>query len=596
MGLLTKKLILFGVCGLIAILLIVRLVQLQLLNQEEYGRESQKNAVKTITITPARGLMFDRNNQIVVDNRPTYTVTITPNEFDTTKYAEVSLLLGIPEDKLREELAKIKGTNRFNPQRIKRDVDFKTIAYIAENEKHLNGVDYQVESLRLYSDKFRASHIFGYVKEISEKQLANQIGDYYKQGDLIGVKGLEKTYEDYLRGEKGYEFVNVDVKGREIGSVNDGRDDIKPVNGSDIYLSIDAQLQEYAESLMNNKRGAVIAMDPKTGEILCMVSKPDFDLNVFSGPTDPKILSALMTDKDKPLFNRVTMTNYPPGSTWKMMMGLAGLASGDITTTSLISCPGSFVYGGRSFGDHGAYGSINITRALEVSANTFFYKLALQMGLDNYHKYSAMFGFGKKTGIDISDELPGRLPSVEYYNKVYGVGKWTQGFIVSLGIGQGELGVTPVQMVAYTSAIAMDGLYTTPHFVRKIVNSNTKEEIYPSFKTTKIDFPQKWYDAIKKGMYLVVNGNGTAKGIKNSLYTLAGKTGTAQTQGNNHSWFVGYAPYEDPKIAICVLGENAGWGAQFAAPLAAAVMVRYLSGNSIDSFDEEGVKIFQTVD
>jgi len=451
MGLLTRKLLLFGICLAIAVVLVIRLIQLQLLNQEEYGRESQKNAVKTITITPARGLMFGRNNQIVVDNRPTYTVTITPNEFDTTKFAEVSLLLGIPEDKLKEELRKVKGTNRFNPQRIKRDVDFKTIAYIAENEKLLHGVDYQVESLRLYSDKFRASHIFGYVKEISEKQLANQIGDYYKQGDLIGVKGLEKTYEDYLRGEKGYEFVNVDVKGREIGSVNDGRDDILPVNGSDIYLSMDEQLQEYTEMLMKNKRGAVIAMDPRNGEILCMVSNPDFDLNIFSGPTDPKILSALMTDKDKPMFNRVTMTNYPPGSTWKMMMGLAGLASGDITTTSTISCPGAFVYGGRTFGDHGAYGSINITRALEVSANTFFYKLALQLGLDNYHKYSAMFGFGKKTGIDISDELPGRLPSVEYYNKVYGVGKWTQGFIVSLGIGQGELGVTPVQMVAYTS-------------------------------------------------------------------------------------------------------------------------------------------------
>jgi penicillin-binding protein 2 len=589
MELLTRKLILFGVCVVAAIILVVRLVQLQFFNQEEYGKESQKNAVKTITLTPARGLMFDKNGHVVVDNRPTYTVTITPNEFDTARYKEISLLLNIPEEELRTKLKEVKGTNRFNPQRIKRDVDFKTIAYISENEKYLKGVDFQVEALRYYPNDFKGSHIFGYAKEISEKQLENQVGDYYKQGDMIGIKGIEKSYENYLRGEKGYRFVNVDVNGREIGSVNDGRDDIIPINGSDLYLTIDRDLQSYAEKLMKDKRGAVIAMDPTNGDILCMVSNPDFDLNIFSGPTDPKILSDLMNDKDKPLFNRVTMTNYPPGSTWKMMMGIAGLASGKITTTSLINCPGGFVYGNRGFEDHGAYGSINLTRALEVSANVFFYKLVLDIGLDNYYKYSSMFGFGSKTGIDIPEELPGRLPSTEYYNKVYGVGKWTEGYLVSLGIGQGELGVTPVQMVAYTAAIAMNGLYNTPHFVNKIVNTNTKEEIYPQFESRKIDFPQKWYEAVKKGMYLAVNGEGTARGIKNEEFILAGKTGTAQTQGNNHSWFVGFAPYDNPKIAICVLGENQGWGASFGAPTAGAIMIKYLSGRDVFNPDDKTV-------
>lgn len=581
MELLTRKLILFGVCIVVAILLIVRLVQLQFFNQEEYGKESQKNAVKTITITPARGLMIDRNGKVVVDNRPTYTVTITPNEFDTLRYKEISMLLGMPEEELRAKIKEVKGTNRFNPQRIKRDVDFKTIAYISENEKYLQGVDFQIEALRYYPNDFRGSHVFGYAKEISEKQLENQVGDYYKQGDMIGIKGLEKSYENYLRGEKGYRFVNVDVNGREIGSVNDGRDDIIPINGSDLVLTIDRDLQSYAERLMKDKRGAVIAVDPNNGDILCMVSNPDFDLNIFSGPTNPKILSDLMNDKDKPLFNRVTMTNYPPGSTWKMMMGIAGFASGKITPTSLINCPGAFVYGNRSFADHGAYGSINLTRALEVSANVFFYKLVLDIGLDNYYKYSHMFGFGSKTGIDIPEELPGRLPSTEYYNKVYGPGKWTEGYVVSLGIGQGELGVTPVQMVAYTAAIAANGLYNTPHFVQKIVNTNTKEEIYPKFESRKIDFPQKWYDAVKKGMYLAVNGEGTARGIKNEEFILAGKTGTAQTQGNNHSWFVGFAPFDNPKIAICVLGENQGWGASFGAPVAGAIMIKYLSGKEV---------------
>jgi penicillin-binding protein 2 len=209
------------------------------------------------------------------------------------------------------------------------------------------------------------------------------------------------------------------------------------------------------------------------------------------------------------------------------------------------------------------------------------------IGIDNYHDYAKMFGFGSRTGIDLPSETNGLLPSQQYFDKVYGANKWSQGTLVSLGIGQGELGVSPVQMVAYVSAMSMSGLYNTPHFVRKIVNPITKEEQVLQFAQRKIDFPQKYYDAIRKGMYLVVNGTGTAKNIKSSEYTLAGKTGTAQNpNGNNHSWFVGFAPYEDPRIAVCVLGENAGWGNQFAAPIAAAIMIRYLSGNTIDAYNE----------
>jgi penicillin-binding protein 2 len=586
MGIETRKYILFGLAFIFGALLVVRLIQLQLLNQETYGKESEKNAVKTITLTPARGLMFDRNGNVVVDNRPTYTVTITPSEFDTTLYPQIAGMLEMPEADLRKTIKEVKGTNRFNPQRVRRDVNFKVISYISENHDKLRGVDYQVEALRFYPNDFQGAHVFGYTKEISEKQLEKQIGNYYVQGDLIGTKGVEKSYETYLRGEKGYKFVSVDVKGKEVGSVNDGKDDIKPINGSDLHLTIDKDLQSYAEKLMSNKRGAVIAIDPRNGEILCMVSKPDFDLDIFAGPTDSKTLSALMNDPDKPLFNRVTMTNYPPGSTWKMMMSIAGLASGKITPTSTIACGGSFTLGSNTWADHGAYGSINVTRALEVSANVFYYKLALDVGIHDFTKYCSMFGFGAKTGIDIPEENSGRLPSEEYYNKIFGIGKWTKGTLVNLGIGQGELGVTPVQMVAYTGAMAMSGMWYQPHFVKKIVNTTTGEEVLPVFKNKKLDFNPKYYDAIRKGMFLVVNGNGTARGIKNEEFSLCGKTGTAQTQGNNHSWFVGFAPYEDPRIAICVLGENQGWGAQFAAPLAAAVMLRYLSGNTMDTYTD----------
>ncbi len=567
--------------------LVGRLVQLQIVEQKEYGRESDKNSIKKITETPARGLIYDRTGKVIVDNRPSYTLTITPFQFDKNLIDEVAKLVDIEPDYIKEELAKAKGTNRFNPVKIARDLDFKTISFIEENRDRLRGVSYQVESLRSYPNKFNGSHIFGYNSEISEKSLTASTENYYRQGDLVGTAGLEKFYEKQLRGEKGSKLISVDVNGKEVGSYNDGYSDIKSVNGADLYSTIDSDLQEYAEKLFSKRRGAIIALDPRTGEILCLVSKPDYDLNVFSGAPDTKEISKLFNDPDKPLFNRVTQTKYPPGSTWKMMMALAALGSGKITTTSTINCPGSYTFGNRSFADHGSYGNISVARALEVSSNVFFYKLGVMLGIKDYHDYSEMLGFGNRTGIDLPNETRGLLPSEDYLNKVYGKNKWSQGLLVSLGIGQGELGVSPVQMVGYTAAICMDGQYITPHIVRKIYNSSTNQELPVEVKKRQIDLSQKYFDVVKKGMYLVVNGTGTAKNIKNSDYVLAGKTGTAQnTKGANHSWFVGFAPYGDPKIAICVLGENAGWGNQVAAPIAAAIMVRFLSGNTVDVFNE----------
>lgn len=583
----SKLYIALAVLFIAALTLGARLVQLQVVEQKEYGRESDKNSIKKITEIPARGLIFDRTGKVIVDNRPAYTLTITPFQFDKNLTDEVAALAGVEPDFIKEELAKAKGTNRFNPVIIKRDIDFKTISFIEENRDRLKGVSYQVQSLRSYPNNYRASHIFGYNAEISEKQLSASTEGYYRQGDLVGTAGLERYYERVLRGEKGSRLISVDVNGKEVGPYNDGNNDLKSVNGSDLHTTIDSDLQEYAEKLMSKRRGAIIAVDPRTGEILCLVSKPDYDINVFSGAPDPKEVNALFNHPDKPLFNRVTQTKYPPGSTWKMMMALAGMGSGKISTTSTISCPGSFTYGNRNYEDHGSYGAIGVTRALEVSSNVFFYKLGLMLGIKDYHDYSEMFGFGNRTGIDLPNETRGLLPSEDYFNKVYGVNKWTQGLLVSLGIGQGELGVSPVQMVGYTAAICMDGMYISPHIVRRVHNPVSNLDSTLEFKKRIIELKQSYFDAVKKGMYLVVNGNGTAKNIKNEDYVLSGKTGTAQnTRGANHSWFVGFAPFNDPKIAICVLGENAGWGAQVAAPIAGAIMVRYLSGNTADVFNE----------
>ncbi len=561
-----------------------RLVQLQLVNPESFNKESEKNSVKTIITTPARGLIFDRNYKLLVDNKPSYSVTITKKEFDTTNIPVLSDVFGISQDDFRSFLKDIEGTNRFIPTRLVRDVDFKIVSYFEENRYQLKGVDYKIEPIRMYPGKFRASHIFGYSNEISKNQLKNQTGDYYKQGDMIGVTGLESSYENYLRGEKGYEFILQDSKGREVGSLNDGKNDIKSVAGSDLILTIDADLQEYAEKLLGNRKGSIVAIDPNNGEILTMVSEPDFDLNDFSGKLSPEIWNKLNTDPDKPLFNRATMTRYPPGSTYKMISALASLQEGIMKPNSTIPCEGSFTYGDRVFGDHGAYGSIGFVTSIEHSVNVFYYKLVLKIGFDNWTKYGSMFGFGQKTGIDIPEETKGLLPSPEYFNKVYGPRGWTQGFVVSLGIGQGELGVSPLQMACYCSTIANSGTYFQPHLVKFLKNSNSGELTPVNFKRRELEINKQYFDIVRKGMYEVVNGSGTAHAIRTSLVDIAGKTGTAQNpHGRDHSWFIAFAPYDNPKIAICVLVENAGFGAAVAAPIAQRLILKYLLGQADDT-------------
>lgn len=556
-----------------------RLVQLQLINPEKFDKDAERNSVKTIITTPARGLIFDRNGKLLVDNKPSYSVTVVKKEFDTNNIPVVCSLLGIEESYLRSELKKIEGTNRFIPTRIQRDVEFRIISFIEENKELLKGIDYSIDPIRLYPTDFRGSHTIGYTKEISESMLKKQQGDYYKQGDLIGTTGLEAGYENYLRGEKGFEFILQDNKGREVGPLNDGKNDVKAISGYDLILSVDAEVQKFAEKLLEGRTGGIVAIDPNNGEIICMVSKPDYDLNNFSGKLKPEVWTALNTDKTNPLFNRATQTRYPPGSTYKMVSALASLQEGILKTNSTIPCEGSFRYGDKVFGDHGAFGSITIPTAIEHSSNVFFYKLVLRIGLDNWNKYGQMLGFGHKTGIDIPEETKGLLPSTEYYNKRYGPKGWTEGYVVSLGIGQGELGVSPLQMALYTSILSNSGTYNQPHLVRSLKNPVTGEITPVQYKKHEVAIDKDYFKVIQKGMYLVVNGNGTARSIRTSDVSIAGKTGTAQNpHGQDHSWFIAYAPADDPKIAICVMVENAGFGATVAAPIAQRIILRYLLG------------------
>jgi penicillin-binding protein 2 len=561
-----------------------RLVQLQVINPEKFDKDAERNSVKTIITTPARGLVFDRNGKLLVDNKPSYSVTITKKEFDTNAIGIVSSLINVEPSILRDELKKIEGTNRFLPTRVMRDVDFRVISFIEENRDILKGVDYSIDPIRLYPTDFRGSHIIGYTKEISQNMLNKQQGDYYKQGDLVGTTGLEAGYENYLRGEKGYEFILQDSKGREVGPLNDGKNDVKSISGYDLILSVDADVQKFAETLLGGRTGGIVALDPNNGEVICLVSKPDYDLNYFSGKLSPQVWTALNTDPNKPLFNRATQTRYPPGSTFKMVSAIASLEEGIMKPNSTIPCEGSFRFGDKVFGDHGAYGSITIPTSIEHSSNVFYYKLVLRIGLDNWSKYGKILGFGDKTGIDIPEETKGLLPSTEYYNKRYGPKGWTEGYVVSLGIGQGELGVSPVQMANYTAMISNSGTYYQPHLVRYLKNPQTGELVPVTYKKRELPVKKEYFKIIQKGMYLVVNGNGTARSIRTSEVQIAGKTGTAQNpHGQDHSWFIAYAPADDPKIAICVMVENAGFGATVAAPIAQRIILKYLFGVTDES-------------
>lgn len=559
--------------------LFFRLYQLQLFYNIELGRKSTENSLRSIVREPIRGYIFDRTGKLFVDVGPSYSVTVTPAEFDARNLSLLSSILKTDPAAIEERIEKGRAHSRFSPTRVKRDIDFRTLSALEEHLYLLPGVGYQVDSKRYYPTPARASHILGYCKEISDAQLA-RMGDYYKLGDLIGSSGIEYSYETMLRGQKGYEFIAVNARGQVLGPFEGGKNDILPGEGFDLLLSVDAGLQAFAESLMTNYRGAIVAVDPSNGGILALVSKPDFDLSVFSGVTPPDEWLRLNTDTTKPLFNRATMTRYPPGSTYKMLLAAAALEEGVIDEKYRIVCHGAYRFGNRTFKDLHVHGSTNVIEAIQKSCNVFFYQLIHKVGLEKWTEYSRRFGFGEFTGVDIGEETQGILPSVDFFDRVYGKGKWTQGYLVSLAIGQGELGVSPLQVAMYTAALANNGILHQPHAVHQIHNKLTKRVAEVEHRTRSVGLKPATLGLIREGMMRAVNlPGGTGGAARIPGITVAGKTGTAENpHGEDHSWFVGFAPYENPTIAIAVLVENAGYGGSKAAPIGGLVMERYLYG------------------
>jgi penicillin-binding protein 2 len=544
-------------------------------------KKSEENSVRALIREPIRGYMFDRNGKLIVDVGPSYSITLAPFEFDKATFPMLSSLLKIDSLTLEERMARARTYSPFLPSRIRRDVDIRTLALIEEHLPVLRGISYEIESKRVYPTAVHASHLFGYRREISDAQLA-QLSEYYRQGDLVGIAGLEARYESLLRGENGYEFVSVNARGQIIGSFEDGKRDVTPREGSDLLLSIDIGLQAFAESLMthSNYGGAIVAMDPTNGGILALVSKPDFDPSVLSGVTPAELWSQLQNDPAKPLFNRASLTRYPPGSTFKMVLAAAALQEGVIDENYRIRCTGGFRFGDRVFKDLHVHGSVNIVEAIQRSCNVFFYQLILKVGFDKWTEYGHRFGFGQATGTDTGEETAGLLPSAAYYDMRYGKGKWTQGFLVSLAIGQGELGVSPLQMARYAAALANGGTLVQPRAVQFIRNKSTNKIEGVPHTSSAVGLSPHVMALIREGMQRVVHAPGGTGGLARIPGVIsAGKTGTAENpHGEDHAWYVGFAPFESPKIAVAVMLENSGFGGTKAAPVAGLLMEKYLYG------------------
>jgi len=569
-----KSIVYFFIIGTF-VLLVFRLFQMQIIEYTEYKEKAANNSIKAIEQVPLRGVFYDRNMNVVVSNVPAYTLRITPAEYDPKLTPTLEAVLGVQPGYINKILYENRIYSKFVPIRIKRGIDFNVVSWLEENSEHLPGVDYVVEMQRGYPAGIRGSHMFGYIREITPNLLEKN-KDYYAPGDYIGYSGIEKAYEKILRGTKGYNYVMVDSRRREIGKFKDGKEDVPSIKGNDLVLSLDEDVQKAAEEGLEGKKGAAIAIDPKTGGIIAMASAPDFDLNQFSYVTSKDYLKKLYSDPDKPFFNRATMAALPPGSTFKIVEAIAALNDNIITTDNTFTCRGGQTFYGRYFKCDAVHGTLNVIHAIEHSCNVFFYNLIYKIGMERWFRYAKLFGFGQDTHIDIGNESSGFIPNEQYFEKLYG-SNWPKSIMASLGIGQGEVSVTPIQLAQYCSLIANDGVTYTPHLVKGYLTNDTHKLVPFTFKKIDVGIDKKIFDIVKQGMFLVVNGSGTAAGIKSNDIQIAGKTGTAQNpHGKDHAWFIGFAPYDNPKIAVAVLVENVGFGATWAAPIAKKMIEAYL--------------------
>ena len=526
-------------------------------------------------------MIYDRAGVLLVDNKPNRTITIIPRRFDPDRIPILAGLLGVPDSLVAARLAAARKRSAFQPSKAFRNVPLDHFHRVVENLYRLPGVEYELDFTRHYHTQATAAHALGYVREITDRELARFGNRGYVQGDLVGKAGVESRYEAYVRGRLGSELKIVDVRGLDIQSYQNGLYDLDPTGGYDIHLGLDSGLQALAESLFVDKRGGAVALDVASGAILAMVSKPDYDPAIFTQSMDVGTWNHLTNSPEKPLYNRATMNLHPPGSTWKPFMALLALEEGLITPTETIHCPGYHPLGGPGiFRDMKVHRHIAVEEAIEKSCNTFFFEVMMRTDVNTFSRYAHMFGFGERPPTDIGERSAGLIPDSAYFDRTYPSG-WTVGYSINLGIGQGDMGVTPLQLARYVAAVANRGTLPTPHLVTRIEHPETGEVLRPNLPTPKkLPIRKEHFDVVREGMRRVME-SGSGRWVQIPGIPSGGKTGTAQAPGGRRddSVFIMFAPYDDPRIAIAVQVENAGFGATAAAPIASFMAERYLTGS-----------------
>ncbi len=590
-----RKYIIGGLILLTGLILILRLFYLQVINST-YKLSAENNSKREVIQYPARGLMYDRNGVLLVSNQAAYDVMLTPGQLSRFDTLSFSKLLGISVSDVATGIKKARDYSRFAPTVFMKQVSGEVASVLQEQLYKFPGFFVQTRTLRKYPKNI-AAHLMGYVGEVDKNLIEKN--PYYQMGDYIGISGIEKNYEDILRGEKGKKNFLVDVHSRITGSYQDGRFDEPARIGNDINLTIDADLQEYGELLMKDFTGSIVAIEPTTGEVLCLVSTPSYPPDLLVGRGLSQNFNTLSGDSLKPLFNRALAASYPPGSTFKIINALIGLQEKVISPSTEFGCHMGYSFRGQFLGCHSHRSPLDLREAIQHSCNSYFVNTfrkimedpkfeATHDAYNNWRNHLLSFGLGNSMNSDLSGELKGFIPKDEYYNRYYGVGRWNFLTIRSLAIGQGELGVTPLQMANITAAIANKGYFMTPHVVKSIKGSDTINHRFTEKHIIEIDTAH--FTVAIDGMDLAVNGGAgsTAGRAKIEGIIVCGKTGTAENpHGEDHSIFIAFAPRENPKIAIAVYIENGGFGGTWAAPVASLMIEEYLTGEVKRKFLED---------
>lgn len=587
-----RKYIVMALIVLAALILLIRLFTIQVV-KDTYRMSADNNVLRYVTQYPARGLIYDRNKKLLVYNQAAYDLMVVPAQVTSIDTSSLCSLLGITQSSFRQRMNEAVSYSRRAPSIFVKQISAESYARLQEKLFMFPGFYVQPRTLRKYSRPI-ASHLLGYVSEVDEAIIRKE--PYYKPGDYIGKLGIEEAYEKQLRGQRGVKIYLVDVYSRIKGSYADGRMDTVAVQGDDIISTIDMDLQEYGEYLMRNKTGSIVALEPTTGEVLSLVSSPNYDPALLVGRIRSENFAKLSADTIlKPLFNRALQAKYPPGSTFKPINGLIGLQEKVISPSTIFGCNRGYLF----VGCHAHSSPLDLIHGISNSCNSYFcqtYRRILENPVyptiaDAYNKwreYLGEFGFGKKLGIEFTNELSGMIPSTAYFDKYYGKNRWKALTVISMAIGQGEVETTPLQMANMTAAIANRGYYFIPHIVKAIGDNKPTDQKYLSKRIIDIDSSN--FETIIMGMEEAVNGEGGATAriaaIKDII--VCGKTGTAQNPPfKDHSVFIAFAPKDNPRIAIAVYVENAGFGATYAAPIASLMIEKYIKGETTNKLMEQ---------